>query len=308
MFGTIVCIRPLPLAAVLLPICALLALGSTDEHAGRKPDGMVLEVMSFNLRWGPDPEPNSWVSRRERVLALLREEAPAVVGFQESRRQFIDSLLPHLPDYEAYPPSGDRQNAILYRADRFLLDRATSDEENARVDVPERDWGPGSVRLPRCARLLEKHSGVGFYVYNNHLDHRSAPSRQWSVKVLIRRVGARKFADPVILTGDFNAGAKRPALRFLLGEVSLGRGGDEVTNPVPFIDTFRSVHPDERLAGSYHGFTGSRIGSRIDYVLVRPDIRVLDAQIHRDEWNGLYPSDHFPVSATLELPPVSGDH
>jgi endonuclease/exonuclease/phosphatase family metal-dependent hydrolase len=289
-------IGALLLASTLLAPCAARA-PNTEGNA------LVIEVMSFNIRWGPDPEPNGWDLRRDLVLALLREEAPDVVGLQESRDEYVDDLLPHLPDYAAYPQSGERKNSILYRAGRFRLDRATSDEENARVDAPEKDWGPGSVRLPRCVRLVEKPSGTGFYLYNNHLDHRSAESREWSVRVLIDRIRSRRFADPVILTGDFNAGPKSPVLGFLRGETSLGSGENAVSNPILFIDTFDLLHSDETSTGTYHGFRGLRLGARIDYVLVRPQVEVREARILHREWEGRYPSDHFPVTATVLLAP-----
>jgi len=141
----------------------------------------------------------------------------------------------------------------------------------------------------------------GFYVYNNHMDHRNAQSRAWSAQVLIDRIVGRRIDDPVILTGDFNVVASGPAMRFLRGEVPLQSGQDAVSNPVPFVDTWRQLHPDERRSGTYHRFLGVRFGNRVDYVFVDPDTRVLEARILRDVWDGRYPSDHFPVSATLVL-------
>jgi endonuclease/exonuclease/phosphatase family metal-dependent hydrolase len=258
--------------------------------------------MSFNLRWGPDPPPNDWQTRRERVAALLRREMPDVVGLQESRDAYVEDLLAALPGYAAYPERGDRRNAILYRVGRLRLDRETSDAENARVDAPEKDWGPGSVRLPRTARFVEEESGRGFYLYNNHMDHRSAPSRAWSAQVLIDRIRGRRVDDPVILTGDFNAAASGPAMSFLRGEAPLRSGEGALSNPIPFADAWHALHPDALASGTYHRFVGVRFGPRVDYVLAGPGIRVREARILRDEWEGRYPSDHFPVSAKLVLP------
>jgi endonuclease/exonuclease/phosphatase family metal-dependent hydrolase len=285
----------------LLLACLLAAACTGDAGADRAAGGLELEVMSLNLRWGPDPEPHDWPSRRPLVAALLRDEAPDVVGLQESRAEYLDELLPQLPAYAAYPLDGERQNTILYRSERFRLDAATSDAENDRSDAPEQDWGPGSVRLPRCARLVERRSGAGFYVFNNHFDHRYAPSRAWSAATLIDRIRARTRADPVILTGDFNAGEHDAAIRYLLGQAPLEAGG--ALNPIPFVDTFRARHPDDWLAGTYHRFLGVRFGPRVDYVFVRPGTRVLAARILSDRDHAGDLSDHFAVSATIELPP-----
>lgn len=290
---------PLP---YLIAAAALLCAAHAASEPGRADEPLALEVMSFNLRWGPDEAPKDWETRRELVLALLRKEAPDLVGLQESRDAFVRDLLEGLPGYGAYPEQGDRKNTILYRKGRLRLDRETSDAENARVDAPEQAWGEGSVRLPRAARFLEKESERGFYLFNNHMDHRSEESRAWSSRVLIDRVRSRKLDDPVILTGDFNASPTGPAMRFLRGESPLRVGEDEVSNPLPFVDARRALREDDLTSGTYHGFYGVRFGPRVDYVLVEPKARVLKARILRDEWGGRYPSDHFPVSATLTLP------
>jgi endonuclease/exonuclease/phosphatase family metal-dependent hydrolase len=293
---------PLPalIAAVAL-LGACFAACAAPEPTGGDGEAVVIEVMSFNLRWAPDPEPNDWSTRQELVLELLRAEAPAVVGLQESRTEYLDALLPQLPQYAAYPTAGKRQNTILYCKRRFRLDATTSDADNARVDAPAADWGQGSVRLPRSARLVDERSGLGFYVYNNHFDHRFVASRLWSARVLIDRIRERSFDDPVILTGDFNAQSDDPALAVLRGKSPTGGPEGEGDRPLRFVDTFRQLHPAATAVGTYHDFLGIRFGRRIDYVLAGPGIRVRSARILRFGRDGRYPSDHFPVAATLLL-------
>ena len=43
-------------------------------------------------------------------------------------------------------------------------------------------------------------------------------------------------------------------------------------------------------------------GSRIDYIFVPPETRVLEAAVLRDGQGETFPSDHFPVRATVEFP------
>lgn len=294
---------PLPaLIAVVALTGACCEPAAAPEPAGGDAEAFVIEVMSFNLRWGPDRGKNSWSMRQELVLELLRAEAPAVVGLQESRVEYLDALLPRLPQYAAYPMTGSRQNTILYCKRRFRLDAGTSDADNARVDAPAADWGQGSVRLPRSARLVDERSGLGFYVYNNHFDHRFAPSRLWSAGVLIDRVRARAFDDPVILTGDFNATGREPSIALLLGKSPNAEPSGEAGRSHRFVDTFGQLHPDTIGAGTYHDFRGIRFGRRIDYIFAGPGIGVRSARILRFEREGRYPSDHFPVAATLAIP------
>ena len=53
-------------------------------------------------------------------------------------------------------------------------------------------------------------------------------------------------------------------------------------------------------SGTFYEFTGVTSRARIDVVYATPDLKVIDAAIVRSSLNGNYPSDHFPVRATLQ--------
>jgi endonuclease/exonuclease/phosphatase family metal-dependent hydrolase len=90
----------------------------------------------------------------------------------------------------------------------------------------------------------------------------------------------------VLVTGDFNAGESDHAFQALLGGLT---------------DTFRAVHPQAREVGTYHAFRGGTGGPKIDAVLVSGGWDVLDAGILAARYEGRYPSDHYPVVATVRL-------
>jgi hypothetical protein len=54
---------------------------------------------------------------------------------------------------------------------------------------------------------------------------------------------------------------------------------------------------------TYHAFTGRREGDRIDFIFVSdsPKVTVLNAYIDRSNEGGRFPSDHFPVIATVQV-------
>jgi endonuclease/exonuclease/phosphatase family metal-dependent hydrolase len=95
--------------------------------------------------------------------------------------------------------------------------------------------------------------------------------------------------EPVIVTGDFNATPDNPAFKKLLDGAQLK-------------DSFRLKHPDEKDIGTFNGFGESlRASFKIDAVLVNDKWNVDDARIIRTKEGDRYPSDHFPVTATLSL-------
>ena len=68
------------------------------------------------------------------------------------------------------------------------------------------------------------------------------------------------------------------------------------------VDTFRALHAGATDVGTFNQFKGIRSGDKIDYILAQPGTQVLQAEILHDNKDNRYPSDHFPVKATLRLP------
>jgi endonuclease/exonuclease/phosphatase family metal-dependent hydrolase len=92
--------------------------------------------------------------------------------------------------------------------------------------------------------------------------------------------------------GDMNATESNNAYRELIGS----------NDPTGFqlLDSFREIVPLPGLQErTFNGFTGASIGSRIDYILHSNFFQAEQASIVRTEFNGQYPSDHYPVTALL---------
>jgi len=71
--------------------------------------------------------------------------------------------------------------------------------------------------------------------------------------------------------------------------------------PSPLRDTYRIAHPTRAAnEGTFSNFkAGATDGSRIDWIGVSREWRVVTATIDRTERDGRTPSDHFPVTAVL---------
>jgi endonuclease/exonuclease/phosphatase family metal-dependent hydrolase len=267
---------------------------------GPRPEGQPLAVMSFNIRYGTanDGE-NSWPVRRELVFDVIREHDPDVLGVQEALRFQLDEIGEALAGYGELGVGRDdgreagEYAAILYKADRFEVSESGtfwfSDDPEAVGSIA---WGANLPRICTWARLVEKSSGHAFYVFNVHLDHESQESRERSAELLLERIDARAHADPVIVTGDFNAGEDNPAVRYVLGAAESHR-------TVELRDSFRTLHPYDADVGTFNGFEGRTEGPKIDAVLVSGGWNVESAAIVRISRDGRYPSDHYPVVAVV---------
>lgn len=259
------------------------------------PSREPIDVWSFNIRYGTAKDgDNHWTNRRDHLFDLLRSEQPDLVGLQEALRFQIDEILAAVPGYASVGVGRDdgkaagEMSAILFRASRFHVAESGTFWFSDTPETPgSMHWGNRITRICSWARFVDR-DGSSFVHYNLHLDHQSQPSREKSTALLRERIAGRKVAgEPVIVTGDFNAGEQNPAV------VEVRLAG--------FRDTFREAHASATTVGTFHAFRGDSAGDKIDYVFVPMGSATLDARILRDHENGRYPSDHFPVVARVRL-------
>jgi endonuclease/exonuclease/phosphatase family metal-dependent hydrolase len=286
-----------------LATLSVLALLLVDGLVGAQPvTREPLQVMSFNIRYGTAKDgDNHWSARREMLFDVIRERDADLIGLQEALAFQIDEIQAAVPGYAVVGVGRDdggkagEWSAILFKVGRFRVADAGTFWFSDTPEVPaSKSWGNNITRICTWARFIDR-DGRGFYHFNLHLDHESQPARERSTALLRQRIDARAFqADPVVVTGDFNVGERNPALTAL---VSKG------TTASPFVDTYRVLHPDDTVVGTFTGFKmGNTAGEKIDYVLVQPRTEVTSAEIIRASRNDRYPSDHFPVAATIRLP------
>jgi endonuclease/exonuclease/phosphatase family metal-dependent hydrolase len=287
------------LAACVLVL--LLAACAGEPPVSSSP-GLEVRVLSFNIRYGTAPDgPNAWPERAALVHDVIRREASDFVGLQEALRFQIDAIREAVPGYGEVGvgredgAEGGEYSAILYRTDRWRVADSGTFWLSDTPEVPgSTSWGNRITRIVTWARFVERGTGNALWMFNTHFDHESQPSRVRSAELLAERIAAREPRDPVIVSGDFNAGEDNEAIRYLEGE--------DPRSPVRLVDSFRVLHPEEQVVGTFNEFSGRQDGPKIDYVFVEPGTRVLEAEILRDHDDGRYPSDHYPVAAKVVLP------
>jgi len=299
---------------VLLFLCSR-GLAAAESNQAETAD-LQLRVITFNIRYGSaDDGENQWKNRRQMVFDIFRNQKSDVAGLQEALTFQIDEILKSAPGFGVVGvgrEDGVKEGeycAILYNRKRFDADESGTFWFSNTPEVPgSMSWGNSYTRICTWARLVERKTDKAFYIYNVHLDHESQPSREKSVALLAERLGQRKHKEPFVLTGDFNAGENNPAILYLKGKADLDDKNDgNISNPVPLVDTFRVLHPDANEVGTFNQFRGLRSGDKIDYIFTTPEEKVLKTAILHDNVDGRYPSDHFPVIATIILSTNSKD-
>jgi endonuclease/exonuclease/phosphatase family metal-dependent hydrolase len=296
---------------VVLSIICVLSLFAASLSAA--PDD-TLSIMSFNIRYGSASDgPNHWNLRKDLVFSVLEDQQPDVVGLQEALGFQINQITATVPGYSSIGVGRDdgktkgEYSALLYRSDRFdIQDSSTFWLSETPHVVASMSWNTACTRICTWALLKDKISERHFYVYNVHLDHVSQEARAKGVKLVLERIAQRKTLAPAFITGDFNAGETNRAIT-QIREPAFTAKTDTTASPktVHLVDTFRMVHPDAKPVGTFNGFRGAATGQKIDYVFAMDHLNILSADILRMHRSGRYPSDHFPVTATVRWPEVA---
>jgi endonuclease/exonuclease/phosphatase family metal-dependent hydrolase len=261
-------------------------------------------VMTFNIRYGSAPDgENAWSARRELVFETIRANDPDVIGLQEVLDFQARELRAALPDYELVgvgrDDGADRGEAVPVMYRRELLQLVDCGyvwlcEQTDRPGV--KGWDAACPRMLTWVRLGFRRSPLNsVYVINTHFDHVGAQARLESARI-VRRMTDALGGRPIIVLGDFNCGPGSPPYEVLTED----RG-----NLAEMRDAHVALGLDEVASGTFNAFRGQRSGRRIDWVLFNRRFEVLRSAIDRRSLRGRYPSDHFPVTATLRLLPAT---
>ncbi len=314
-----VAVRPLSSLGTVGPACG------RDLPAFFGAEKTVVKVGTFNIRTADlesrDPVP--WKTRAPWVVQSIQSHDFDVLGLQEVVAAQLDDLSEALKQDYAHigvcRDDGARAGEaapIFYSKKRFDLLDSGNFWLSERPDVPgSKSWDAAFARICSWGKFKDRANGKVFVFFNTHLDHRGAVAKCKGMELIVSKI--RPFMDagiPAIITGDFNASAgEKPYL--VVTEIFRDAVMASATKP---IGPWRSAHgwrwrrdedemkfdeavaipKEERITRAFHDRIG---GHRIDHVFVGPEIKVRGVTTYPDANGKTYVSDHFPVSAVLEL-------
>jgi len=263
---------------------------------------MKFTLMTINLRYGEakDKE-HAWEYRRLVMMEMLREYHPHIFGVQEGLRFQLDELVEALPGYAVFGEGrngldGSEHAAIFYDVHHLYCLEGHTFWLSETPEIPgSKSWESSLSRLVTWGRFQIKSTGIPFYFYNTHFDHRSESARQHSARLVWNRV--RDKQETTFFTGDFNCTEQSFAWQYLTGNKAF----DDETGD--FADVWHSAEERKNPVSTFHDYRGPQEANhRIDWILMRPALRVLKAETVIYQKNGLYASDHFAVYAEVEMP------
>ncbi len=256
-----------------------------------------ITVMTYNIRCGfceDSSSVNNWSKRKYLVAYIIKNHNPDLIGLQEAEMFQVKELIEMLDEYDWYGVSredgkeGGESTAILYRKKRFSLEQEQTLWLSETPELVSKGWDAAYKRTVTITKLKDLMSSKGFYYFNTHLDHIGETARTESSKMIAAEIGEYSKEYPVILSGDFNYRSTSDGYKIITGKI---------------FDT-KLISKTESNGGNitFNGF-GKDIQSdnMIDFIFVNDKVEVLKHIVDTATFNGLYPSDHYPVISEIRI-------
>lgn len=276
--------------------------------AASRPAAAFHRVLTCNIRVAlPEDETKGqgWPQRKNNCLKIIKDQRPDIVGFQEVLKVQAEDIRKAFPKHSLFGFDGPEmdahtegyhgiaKNPILFSNERYeLTGGGVYWLSETPLAAGSMSWGTARARHANWVRLRERKTGRELRVINVHLDHVSAEAKLQQAKMLVAESAQYQNDFPQILTGDFNSKATSNVFE------PVRSGG--------WADTYSAVHGDKPVGFTAHAFEGEQYAKgkpdgRIDFIFSKGPVTALASHIIKDKINGQYPSDHFFISADVDI-------
>lgn len=251
-----------------------------------------MKITTFNIRcdFGTDGI-NNFENRKSLILERIQKENPDIIGFQEVIAPVMKWLRQNLTEYTVVGcgrgEQFDGEHMVLAcRRDIVNVMALHTFWLSPTPEVPGSRFEQQSICPRNCCAAMVSIEGMDspIRVYATHLDHEGEEARRLGLQQVLKQIAEdnRNIKLPVLLLGDFNAEPDAPEMAALkdCGDMTDATANSGIT---------------------YHGFNSPKDFVKIDYIYMSPEFTCTEMHPWTGDVNGVYLSDHYPVSATLEL-------
>lgn len=239
-----------------------------------------------------------WPQRLPRIVELIDEMQPDILGVQELYFRQFNDLMPYLDEKYAFytkPCEDGEQNGIFYNKERFEIVDSKVWYMTSTPHIP-------SSETLTMLQLKDRKTDKVFAVFNAHLAFSNIEKRDFQARFINQQVESMAEKIPVVVMGDLNTFPHRldlDKLPFYDGDyvhriLTKGRLKDArevaVIGHLGPISTFSN--------GSDNGIPFKGIGTPgvfLDHIYVSSKVTVLAHAVQPATVDNLFPSDHFPL-------------
>jgi endonuclease/exonuclease/phosphatase family metal-dependent hydrolase len=278
-----------------------------------------IKVMSYNVRailsadecgnGDSDPDcPTIWTNRKTSLLNLIEGHSPDIFGVQEASSSIIRNDLYNRfsNDYYYYQPTGGSPKIIFYKKSEFY--NSTISKHIAlpnNYQQTDSCHSNASGRTGSLIKIESRSTQKKFIVVNAHFAHGSCSmARQDSAAKIRQEINDNiSSGDNIIVLGDINIDYQSSDYNENTIDILLnGLSQDSTTGTFSLYNSqpkFDSTTESNASYDSTWGASSSTKSKKIDYIFHSKDLASgyqTDQFVNAD---GVSPSDHFPIIATL---------
>ena len=257
-----------------------------------------LKLMSYNIRLDVKSDgENWWEVRKDKVAGLINYYEPDFAGLQEVLHRQLIYLKDSLRGYDYIGVGRDdgkeagEYSCIFYKKDLYSVVEQATFWLSPTPDTPSKGWDAALNRVCTYGLFRSKKTKEMFWVFNTHFDHMGKQARLESAKLIVQKIAEKNYGKhyPVFVTGDFNSKPEEEPAQYMMSKLQDCRKASAlVYGP----------------ADTWNGFKfGEKPSGCIDYVFAShyKYMNVLKFATLTDSYDRKYPSDHFPVMATIRI-------
>lgn len=295
--------RVASLVAMVVLVAGLAACSSNGLHTDSseiavKEDSKSIRFSSFNIHYvSAGQKKLNWDNRKNAVIGALKDINADIIGFQEmetfaggsfnAQNKQLDWVIENFPEYRAgaygdakiYPNT----QPILYRHSRFeQLEQGFFFFSDTPEVIYSRTFNGSWPAFCSWTRLKDLHTGQEVTVFNVHFEYKSISNRSKSAKLVAERIAPLISENSaVVLLGDTNA-------------PSFGGTMSTLKN-IPL----QLAAP---VGSTFHHNRGWNLIPAIDHIFYSEQLLPSGGlSLLRRKYDGVWPTDHYPVVLDMDL-------
>lgn len=278
---------------------------SASENIGRSNSHKIL-CCNIRVALASDEAAGmGWSQRKDTCIRIIKNHQPDIICLQEVLRVQNEDMKKAFSGYFSFGFEGPEmdfdkneyhgiaKNPIFFSEKRYeMLSAGGFWLSETPLVAGSKSWNTNRARQVNWVRLKDRNTGVDFRVLNVHLDHKSQEARVKQTQMVLEEANQYLTDYPQIFAGDFNASAKNEVHAHI--------------RSAGWQDTYAAIHGNVEPGYTVHLFKGDKYekkdkGKKIDFIYSKGGIATLNAEILRDNIKGIYPSDHYFISAEVEI-------
>jgi len=267
-----------------------------------------MRIMTFNIRGAIYEDGlNHWRHRAALNAETISGCQPDLIGFQEAHLANLEYYEQHVPGFQfgrgtPYNNQEPYQHcAIGWNPASLRVNETGGFWLSETPEVHSGSWETNNIRSATWARCTWIATGLNFLFLNTHLDHISERARVEGARLIIQRLADLHDSMPAVVVGDFNCPPNSAA--YCLFREAGFQDAYLVAGYSDPVNTFHSFQGPAYLPSPENA-------DRIDWVLLRGWEGQGSLQGHEIVRVGqppVFPSDHYPILADLDIIQPQGD-